>query len=162
MAGSGECGSRSQTTVIRRMRAADVPALSSILNESPNASRWSDDSLRSAAQSGTSWVAEQEGRVVAFLLGRAITDEFEILNLAVTQHVRRCGIATGLLETMIEWSKGDGIQRIYLEVRASNEAAKTLYARHGFGQCGTRARYYQYPQEDAIVLVRESDAAPKL
>ena len=39
-----------------------------------------------------------------------------------------------------------------LEVRASNTAAQSLYAAHGFTRIGLRRRYYQAPQEDAVVM----------
>jgi ribosomal-protein-alanine N-acetyltransferase len=102
--------------------------------------------------SGTGWIAEHEGRVIGFLMGRAAADEFEILNLAVTQACRRRGVATGLLQTMAAWARTAGTKRAYLEVRASNEGALALYMHHGFTACGRRTAYYQNPREDAILL----------
>jgi ribosomal-protein-alanine N-acetyltransferase len=72
--------------------------------------------------------------------------------LAVAQACRRRGIATGLLKAMAAWSATAGTKHVYLEVRASNEAAMALYVQNGFKPCGRRVRYYQYPVEDAIVL----------
>jgi ribosomal-protein-alanine N-acetyltransferase len=40
-------------------------------------------------------------------------------------------------------------------VRASNAAARELYARFGFVALGLRKDYYSVPQEDALVLARE-------
>jgi [ribosomal protein S18]-alanine N-acetyltransferase len=157
MSAPGDALRKSSSVTVRRMGALDVPALSSILKESPAASSWSEDSLMESSQSGAAWVAEQEGRVIGFLIGRAVADEFEILNLAVAQSHRRRGIATRLLETMAAWLRTIGTRRAYLEIRASNEAAMALYARHGFRPCGRRARYYQYPQEDAVVLSRDCE-----
>ena len=39
-----------------------------------------------------------------------------------------------------------------LEVRMSNEAAKDLYRRFGFGPVGVRRNYYQEVNEDALVM----------
>ena len=137
---------------VRGMARPDVSAILSILGESPEASLWSEGSLMELGSSGTAWVAEHEGIVIGFLIGRAAADEFEILNVAIARSHRRRGIATQLVEAALEWSRKAGTQRVYLEVRASNEAAIALYKRHGFSPCGRRSRYYQYPVEDAIIL----------
>ena len=54
-------------------------------------------------------------------------------------------------------ARGPGLRRagcraVLLEVRASNTAAQSLYAAHGFTRIGLRRRYYQVPQEDAVVM----------
>jgi ribosomal-protein-alanine N-acetyltransferase len=41
---------------------------------------------------------------------------------------------------------------VFLEVRASNEAAQHLYAALGFTRVGERRRYYRFPTEDAVIL----------
>jgi ribosomal-protein-alanine N-acetyltransferase len=148
----GETAGKRSDVTIRAMLPSDVPALSSILLESPGASSWPDDSLLDSLKFGTGWVADLENRVVGFLIGKGVADEFEILNLAVAQACRRRGIATELLKTMAAWSITAGTKQVYLEVRASNEAAMALYVQNGFKPCGRRVRYYQYPVEDAIVL----------
>jgi ribosomal-protein-alanine N-acetyltransferase len=76
----------------------------------------------------------------------------EILNLAIAASQRRRGIATQLLQSVLEWSRPAGISRIYLEVRGSNDAAIALYSRYGFERKGQRSRYYQNPMEDALLL----------
>jgi ribosomal-protein-alanine N-acetyltransferase len=152
MSAPGENLSIASIVTVRGMRPSDIPGVSSILEESPEASKWSGESLHQSAQGGTAWVAEQDGHVIGFLIGRAVVDEFEILNLAVAQSFRRRGAAKRLLETMAVFLRTTETRHAYLEVRASNQAAIALYARHGFNPCGRRARYYQYPQEDAVVL----------
>jgi tRNA threonylcarbamoyladenosine biosynthesis protein TsaB len=148
LSGSSDAG-------IRAMSQSDVSALLSILAESPEASLWSEASLLETCSSGSAWIAEREGRVVGFLIGRVAADEFEILNVAVARSNRRRGIASGLVKAALEWSRTAGARRAYLEVRASNEAAIALYVRHEFCICGRRARYYQHPVEDAMVLSRD-------
>jgi [ribosomal protein S18]-alanine N-acetyltransferase len=155
MSAPGENLDASSIVKVREMMASDVPALSWILKESPEASGWSEGSLAESAQSGTAWVAEQEGRVIGFLIGRGVADEFEILNMAVALSCRRRGVATRILKTMAAWLETSATRRVYLEVRESNEAAMALYVHHGFNPCGRRVRYYQYPQEDAIVFSRD-------
>lgn len=44
------------------------------------------------------------------------------------------------------------VQRILLEVRASNEPAIRLYESNGFQHVGRISRYYHRPEEDALVM----------
>ena len=157
MTGPGKNLSASPIVTVREMLPSDVPALSAILKESPEASSWPEESLLESAHSGVAWVAEAEGCAIGFLIGRGVLDEFEILNLAVAQCYRRRGIATRLLGTMAAWTKESGTRRAFLEVRASNAAAMALYVQNSFSPCGRRVRYYQYPVEDAVVLTRDME-----
>jgi ribosomal-protein-alanine N-acetyltransferase len=135
--------------------ASDVPAVLAILQQSPEAAAWSQESLlRLGSVAPTAWVAERDGVVAGFLIGRSAADEFEILNMAVSGVHRRQGIGSKLLESALEDSRKAGTARVYLEVRASNEPAIALYKRHGFTECGRRVRYYRDPAEDAILLSR--------
>jgi len=47
---------------------------------------------------------------------------------------------------------GRGVRTVYLEVRASNAAARQLYESLGFGAVARRSRYYRRPVEDAVIL----------
>lgn len=44
------------------------------------------------------------------------------------------------------------VERILLEVRASNEPALRLYEGHGFHEVSRIPRYYHRPEEDALVM----------
>jgi len=158
MSAEGEMSGGGSDVAVRRLTTSDIPAVSAILSESPDAAAWSQDSLCQLAFTGFhAWVAEQSAGVAGFLIGRIAGDEFEILNLAVARIFRRCGIASKLLESALEFSRMAGSQRVYLEVRASNEPAVGLYTRHGFTKCGRRIRYYQNPAEDALLFSRHID-----
>jgi ribosomal-protein-alanine N-acetyltransferase len=138
---------------IRQLAASDVPTVLAILQESPEAAAWSQESLlQLGSVAPTAWVVERDGVVAGFLIGRSAADEFEILNMAVSGAHRRQGIGSKLLESALEVSRKAGTARVYLEVRASNEPAIALYKRHGFRECGRRIRYYRDPVEDAILL----------
>jgi ribosomal-protein-alanine acetyltransferase len=95
-----------------------------------------------------------------FLIGRSAADEFEILNMAVAPAHRRSGIGARLVKEALAWLRTARVRRVYLEVRASNEAAISLYSRIGFRPCGRRARYYTSPVEDAILLSLEVNRPP--
>ncbi|MBQ7088187.1 MAG: GNAT family N-acetyltransferase, partial [Clostridia bacterium] len=68
---------------------------------------------------------------------------------------RRGGIGSALLAAMIEAFRQEGGQSLFLEVRASNLPARSLYEKFGFTQIGIRRNYYQQPQEDGLVYCLE-------
>ena len=79
------------------------------------------------------------------------------MNIAVDPPLRRRGIGTALLETLLE--RAGHAQEYTLEVRPSNDPAIRLYERFGFRRAGTRPRYYQDTGEDAVIMWRLDDSA---
>lgn len=99
--------------------------------------------------------AEKAGRLVGYLLAYAAADEAEIARIAVTEEFQRQGAGRALilgLETVCEENK---IEKLLLDVRESNETARTFYAEMGFQEDGIRQRFYENPQEDGILMSRE-------
>jgi ribosomal-protein-alanine N-acetyltransferase len=87
--------------------------------------------------------------IVAFCAAWAIDDELHINWVAVDPGYRRRGIAQALLREAL---RETGARRATLEVRRSNEAAIALYAKLGFQVTAVRYRYYNNPDEDALIL----------
>ena len=85
------------------------------------------------------------------ILARVAADESEILTLAVHPDHRRRGIGALLLGAAMARAAGLGATSMFLEVAVTNEAARGLYARHGFAEAGLRRRYYA-DGTDALVL----------
>ena len=83
-----------------------------------------------------------------------VVDEAEIANLAVEPAARRSGAGRLLLDSALGEAAARGVRTVYLEVRESNEAARSLYASRGFDEIGRRRAYYAHPREDALVLRR--------
>jgi ribosomal-protein-alanine N-acetyltransferase len=149
----GEKIGNSPVVLIKRMSPPDVSAALRILEESPEASVWSRESLLDSASKGIALAAELDGGVAGILIGRVAADEFEILNLAVGKAWRRRGLATKLVRAALESAQAAGARQAYLEVRASNGSGIALYERLGFRVCGRRPNYYRNPSEDAVLLV---------
>jgi ribosomal-protein-alanine N-acetyltransferase len=138
---------------VRQLAAADLDAVVSIQARSPEAARWlRADYQRAIGRDFAGWVAESEAGVVGFLIARRVTDEMEILNLAVAVEARHRGVGSLLLKEALAWGQHAGARRAFLEVRESNGGAIEFYRRHGFAEAGRRARYYTDPIEDALVL----------
>ena len=92
--------------------------------------------------------SEAAGYVSAYIGG----DVLYINNIAVLPEFRRKGIAKNLLNNLLRYAARNGAAEATLEVRASNTAAKSLYACCGFAEAGVRKRYYSCPEEDAVIM----------
>ena len=88
--------------------------------------------------------------LIGFLALQDLAGELEITQLAVKKAYQGQGLANQLMEFL-----ADRPERIYLEVRASNQVARAHYEKHGFLPVGQRKNYYQNPVEDAILMARE-------
>mgnify|MGYP000924645554 CR=1 FL=1 len=143
--------------VIRRMELSDCPFVLA-LEESCGLSSWglpgyerelaNSDSILLVAYSGSS--------LAGFLSGRVIADEFELFSLAVAENIRRRGLGKSLLEAGLLACRDSGVDRCFLEVRASNGEAISLYEKIGFQVVGRRRNYYSHPPEDGILMLREA------
>ena len=80
--------------------------------------------------------------VVAFMLYEDIYDRFELDNIFVLDEYRNNGIATILMEFMINEGKKKNITNITLEVREDNVKAINLYRKYGFVEKAIRNNYY--------------------
>jgi len=96
-----------------------------------------------------------DGRVAAFCVCWMLFEELHINTLAVAPALRRQGLATALLNHIFVEAAARGVRRATLEVRASNRPAIGLYERLGFQVTATRYRYYNNPEEDALILWRD-------
>jgi ribosomal-protein-alanine N-acetyltransferase len=99
-------------------------------------------------------VAEVADKVVAYMGMWKVIDECHITNVAVLPEYRNKGIASMLIEKMIEICRCSEISAMTLEVRVSNEPAINLYKKHGFVPVGKRPGYYFKPVEDALIMWR--------
>ena len=93
-----------------------------------------------------------EDKVAGYVGMYRVLDEGQILNIAVLPQYRKMGVGSALLEKIIEFSRGNGITFLTLEVRESNTAARALYEKFGFYQVGIRRDYYTAPKENAILM----------
>jgi ribosomal-protein-alanine N-acetyltransferase len=100
-------------------------------------------------------VAECDGAVMGYLVARVMSDEGEILNVAVDPARRTAGVGRALLDASLDALAAAGVRAVFLEVRVSNSAARRLYAASGFAEVGRRRGYYAAPVEDAVVMRRE-------
>lgn len=104
-------------------------------------------------------VRNEDCWVAGFCAFWIVFDEMHINNLALRPQFRAQGIGTALLRHALGEARELGARRATLEVRASNDPARRLYARLGFYVAGTRRNYYTNPVEDALILWRDEEVA---
>lgn len=97
----------------------------------------------------------EDGTVLGYASIQVVLDEGYINNVAVRPEYRRQGVASQLLDVFRRFGLGHDLAFLTLEVRDSNQAARALYAKHGFAETGRRKNYYQHPKEDAIIMTLE-------
>ena len=87
-------------------------------------------------------------------------EEVHLLNLAVAPGHQRQGWARVLLDALVLWARGQALQWVWLEARASNVRAVQVYKARGFRAVGVRKHYYPAShgqREDALVMSLKLD-----
>jgi len=140
---------------IRIATVADLPAIVE-LEQASFSDPWSPAALADAIRPSNhhAIVAVHGQSVIGYLIARRVRETAEILTLAVARAHRRTGAGSALLARVMLQLAGHGVRDVWLEVRASNDAARALYRSLGFTPAGMRRAYYRAPVEDAVVLRR--------
>ena len=118
---------------------------------------WSVKSITSELTTPLScWVvAMEDDRLVGYVGSQSVLGWADMMNLAVHPEYREKGIATNLINVLIEYLIQMQVTCLTLEVRVSNTAAISLYSKMGFAEVGRRPAYYRNPREDALILRKE-------
>ena len=145
---------------VRRMTREDGAAVAEMEHQIFS-DAWSEKSvLETLERPGTiCLMAEKAGRPAGYLLAYTAADEAEIARIAVAKELQRQGAARALLAELESVCRTEGIRKILLDVRSGNSAARALYENTGYKEDGIRQRFYDDPQEDAILMSREVSEA---
>ena len=142
------------SVAIRKMNYGDISAVLEI-ERAAFPEPWSAAMfvLSMSAEGSITLVAEDpSGNLVAYLVCTQLDLDWHLMNLAVSNEMRRGGIADQLIADLL--SRIGENPRVTLEVRPSNIAGIALYEKWGFLAAGRRVRYYSDTGEDAIVMWR--------
>ena len=101
------------------------------------------------------WALKQDEQILGYICFWMFAGEAHLLNIAIHPDHRRQGLGTILLEKMKSFALAHGVEKVYLEVRPSNIAARKFYFKAGFQERGRRKRYYTDTGEDAILMIFE-------
>lgn len=92
-------------------------------------------------------------KIVAFIEYEEIYDRYELDNIFVLEEYRNMGLASYLMQYMIDEGKKNNIKNITLEVRRDNDKAIRLYKKYGFIEKAIRHNYYG--NCDGILMEKE-------
>lgn len=144
-------------TEIRVMRRDDLDAVMAVELASYDFP-WSAGIFRDCLQAGHNcWVIVHEGEIAGHGVLSVAADEAHVLNVCVGPAYRGLGYGRRMMRRLIDLARWYAAERIFLEVRPSNPAAKALYDSLGFTEIGRRPAYYPAKdgREEAIVMSLE-------
>jgi ribosomal-protein-alanine acetyltransferase len=111
------------------------------------------------------FVAEVDGRVAGYVFciiteTKDSTMLFDMKtvhleDVCIDETCRGEGIGGALMERFLLKSESLLCDTLFLEVRADNAPAISLYRRYGFFDCGVRKKYYKNPECDALLMKKE-------
>ena len=117
-------------------------------------SAWSENAIRQElAAPARTYLMDVDGGTIRGYAGFWYDgDDAELMTIGVGSAYQRQGIASALLQRLIDEAKRQGARRMLLEVRVDNDAALALYQHFGFTRLGLRKRYYQPEGVDAYTM----------
>jgi [ribosomal protein S18]-alanine N-acetyltransferase len=143
---------------IRRLTYADLPQVIAIERRAfPTPWSLAMFVLELSKPSGVCLAATRHGKLVGYLVCSRYDTVWHLMNVAVDDRLVRRGIATTLIERLLDLADGPG-EQFTLEVRTSNDGAIRLYEKFGFRPAGRRRGYYHDNREDALIMWRTSRA----
>ncbi|MGK9146235.1 ribosomal protein S18-alanine N-acetyltransferase [Plantibacter flavus] len=152
------------TWLLRRATSADTDAIMAMERRVFASDAWSADMMRSELDSphGYYLVAtdvDDDGGLdgtklagYAGLFAPSRSDDADIQTIAVAEHARGRGLGRLLMQSLIERARQQDARQVFLEVRADNPVAITLYRSLGFEELAIRPGYYQPDDVDALVM----------
>jgi [ribosomal protein S18]-alanine N-acetyltransferase len=97
-------------------------------------------------------VAEQDDRVVGYMIYELHKTHIHVLNFAVAGPRRRCGVGRQMIAKLIAKLSLQRRSRILLEVRETNLAAQLFFRASGFRAVSVLRSYYADTPEDAYIM----------
>lgn len=114
-----------------------------------------EDSIKTGYQMQV--LTTPDADILGYFIAMNGFEEVHVLNITVAEPYQRQGWARVMLDALAVWSRGQGAQWLWLEVRGSNERALHVYKAQGFKLVSVRQDYYPKGpkangREDAIVM----------
>ncbi|GGC10254.1 ribosomal protein S18-alanine N-acetyltransferase [Cellulomonas carbonis] len=139
---------------VRALATADLPRLVELEHVLFGASAWTLGMLtEELGAPGRAYAGvDADGVLVGYAGLWFDGDVAQVMTIGVDPAAQRRGIGTSLLAWVVDTARDLGASAVLLEVRVDNDAAITLYERHGFEVLGRRRRYYQPEDVDAFTM----------
>jgi len=139
--------------IVRELKVEDSAAVAE-MEQQIFSDSWSEKSVLETVQQKQSvcFAAEKAGHLLGYLLAYHAADEAEIARIAVQKEARRQGAAGKLMQALEHYCEEHKMEKLLLDVRESNEAARSFYTKNGFVEDGIRQGFYVNPSEDAVLM----------
>lgn len=98
------------------------------------------------------FIVKYDDKLVAYII-LLKTDVIEIISICTDKEYRCMGFAKRLLEHVTDYYSEYG--KLILEVRSKNSGAIHLYESCGFYSFGERKDYYNNPDDNAIIFIKD-------
>ncbi len=144
-----------ETVIIKRMTKKDIDGVIAIEEKAYGPHHWSKDSFMNELNNDLAYyysLFTNDGHLAAYAGCWHVLEEAHITNVAVSVDYRKRHYGEALLKRIIDDCYEEMIKYITLEVRVSNTPAINLYSKYGFTSFGTRKKYYQDNNEDALIM----------
>ncbi len=153
---------------LRRASSEDVPAIMDIESPVFGGEAWSFEAMaRDVADKNCYYLVAEahtdalggDPLVIGYagLLAPQGSGDGDIQTIAVHPDFRSQGLGRRLMDELLAEAENRHARRIFLEVRADNPHAITLYETLGFEQIASRPGYYQPEGVDAIIMKKGAD-----
>jgi len=111
---------------------------------------WTAQSLADSynASAECYWIRRQ-GESIGYCVVQSVLDEAELLNIVVFKPFQLRGFGAVVITKIKEKLAESGIKALFLEVRASNAVARSLYEKTGFEVINIRRNYYRTENREA-------------
>jgi [ribosomal protein S18]-alanine N-acetyltransferase len=143
-----------KTIAFRQMEIDDIDKIYEIESES-FATPWSKEAFYNELTKNRFalyTVIELGSEIAGYCGAWIVVDEAHITNIALLPEHRGKGLGEALMRKVMEMARRMGARTMTLEVRVSNDTAKSLYRKLGFQDGAIRKKYYTDNMEDALVM----------
>ncbi len=138
---------------IKEMTITDLEEIKDILYSDFD-DFWTYSILKEEIESKNSYFVvgkNDSNEIVGFAGIKVIIDEADIMNIVTRRDFRQMGVASSLLEYLIDYAKSINLKKITLEVNENNLSAIHLYDKFNFDNIGIRKKYYN-GESDAFIM----------
>ncbi len=140
---------------IQKMKEENIPSIMEIESVSFGKYHWSENSFKSEISNRLAHYyvgLNDNGQVICYCGFWDILGEGHITTFAVREGCKRQKLAEQMMLYIFDEAKKLDVKWFTLEVRMSNIPAINLYQKYGFETIGTREKYYQDNNEDALIM----------
>ncbi len=147
---------QSSISCFRAMSAQDLSTVMEI-ETAAYVHSWSEGNFRDCLSAAYEMIISEEGQqIIGYGVMSMAAGEAHLLNLCIHPQKQGRGHGRQLLNHLMQIADEKKVETLFLEVRASNNRARSLYYMAGFNEVGFRSGYYPSGsgREDAVVFAR--------